>query len=605
MTATRRPLASLLILGVGAACTPIVDHPLSTAPLNVCPTHPCEAYGSEQNGTQAKCTQGACEVPTPSGRPTFPFWIQVNVPDTSIYAPGSTYTFYSDASGAPAFTKRVPEGVVSRCIAPKCLELDGLSTVVASYAVTKQGSKDAGQPLNDGQKIPATVVYQPTGIDQAPPDTFPAPNLLFAAPLNNAGDSLGIHTSRVMPYGTYRRILYPQAPFDAFFPPSTFEGLTIGAPNTIDAFTLGATTDGPDSQGKPLPTIDDPGGTSREATVTRTDGLDGWRLWLADASTKERISVLKTLSDTTATVRLDTTGQSTSTGGLRDGVIAVLSPPESWTAAPTYVTPLFGGQGLDKIVYDPLPPPVTVDGVVAVPSASGPLYGYPARISFTSTQITTVASKSTLLQYATALSTDDRGRFSSVLPPGTYDITVEPLVGTGQAKKKLTDVIVDRTVTALTLETPVRPLLHGRVFLADGRPVGSANILATADTEADTAADLEPRPGATTTAADGTFALELDPGPYLLTVVPLEGTGFPRVVVTATVRDESAELPPIRVPPPTRLSFSLKDPSNIGNSIEHAVVRVFANLPQHLRTPTEIGNAISDGEGQVTILLAE
>jgi hypothetical protein len=273
---------------------------------------------------------------------------------------------------------------------------------------------------------------------------------------------------------------------------------------------------------------------------------------------------------------------------------------------PTYVTPLFGGQGLDKIVYDPLPPPVTVDGVVAVPSASGPLYGYAARLLFTSTQITTLASKSssTLLQYSTALSTDDRGRFSSVLPPGTYDITVEPLVGTGQAKMKITDIDVNRTVTALTLQTPVRPLLHGRVFLADGRPLGSANIMATADTAADTG-DIEPRPGMTTTAQDGTFALELDPGPYLVTVVPLEGTGFPRVVVPATVGGESAELPPIRVPPPTRLSFSLKDPSNIGNSIEHAVVRVLADLPRRSGPPIEIGNAISDGEGQVTILLAE
>src|SRR5262249_20814541 len=151
-----------LVIGAGAACTPIVDHPLSTAPLNVCPEHPCEAYGSE-NGTLAKCTQGACEVATPSGRPTFPFWIQVSVPDTSIYAPGSTYTFYSDASGAPAFTKRVEVGVPTpRCSAPKCLQLDGLSTVVAQYTVTVAGSTEVGHPFQNRQTIPATVVYQPT-----------------------------------------------------------------------------------------------------------------------------------------------------------------------------------------------------------------------------------------------------------------------------------------------------------------------------------------------------------------------------------------------------------------------------------------------------------
>jgi hypothetical protein len=271
------------------------------------------------------------------------------------------------------------------------------------------------------------------------------------------------------------------------------------------------------------------------------------------------------------------------------------------------VTDLPSGSGLKALDYPPLPPPVTVNGVVAVVSDSGPLYGYGARLTFTSTSITTLTTPK-VLSYSTSLDTDDKGRFATVLPPGKYAVTIEPAIGTGQAKSIQNDIDIDRTVTALTLQTPPRPLLHGKVVLTDGRPLSSADVLAIAD-PADTS-KLDPRPGRGRTASDGTFAVELDPGPYVLTVIPQEGTGFPRVVVAATVGAESSSIPDIHVPAPTRLRFTLRDPTLTGNPIDHAIVSVMADLPGRPDTatasaPIEIGSAMSDENGQVQILLAE
>src|SRR5262249_2660205 len=147
-----------------------------------------------------------------------------------------------------------------------------------------------------------------------------------------------------------------------------------------------------------------------------------------------------------------------------------------------------------------------------VTSATGPLYGYASRLTFTSTTITTRAdptpgaappANDPLLQYTTSLDTDDRGRFATVLPPGEYDVAIEPAIGTGQAQARQ-NVLIDRTVTALTLLTPVRPLVHGRALLSDGRPLASASVLAVADTQPDPKA-LTPRPGTARTDTDGTF----------------------------------------------------------------------------------------------------
>lgn len=591
------------LVGV-ASCEPIVPRPISNAPTNTCP---CDRYEAGTT-TAAHCSSnGRCEILTPGGRPDYPFWIVVHVPDSSIFAPGLTYVLYSDAQGNPAFKEpTVRPGTFVRCQPPLCLPLGSLVSASGAYRVSADASAYVSYPLADGASIPVRVVYEPLGNEQQA--TFPRLPLdvLFSA--SSGFDKSGSAVfARPVPVGRYRRIFYPEPPFDAFFPPrADVQGI---ASDFFEDFTLGGDT-----------SIDDMGGTTRSAKVKRDAGLDGWRVWLVDRDSQRRISVVRTLSGTESSVELYTTGENrTSQGGLGDDVEAIVAPPASWSAVPRYVTRLFGGAGLQSLDVPTVPPPVSVAGVVAEPTrASGdPLFGYAAQVSFESQELATDTGTSKLLQYSMTVSTDDRGRFATVLPPGTYVATIAPAEGTGYAIRKEV-VVVDRAVTALTFQPPPRTLVKGRAVLTDGRALSDAEVIAMPGTSSTTSTlTALPRPGRTRTGDDGSFAFELDPGPYVISVVPRGGTGFPRVVIRPEIPGsataQSTELPDVRVPAPTRLAFTLRDPSPTGNPIANAVVRIFATpalgtSPSGTTStpdPVEIGNAMTDSDGAVEILLAQ
>jgi hypothetical protein len=182
-------------------------------------------------------------------------------------------------------------------------------------------------------------------------------------------------------------------------------------------------------------------------------------------------------------------------------------------------------------------------------------------------------------------------------------VTIEPAEGTGFAKAKH-PVVVDRTVTALTLQPPPRTLVSGRVVLTDDRPLSEADVVAIPEEPSSPQAP-KPRPGRTKTRSDGRFVFELDAGPYVFMVIPKAGTGFPRVVTRPEVPPQATELPDIRVPAPSRLTFTLRDPSPNRNPVVRAVVQILAAMPGREGEPIEIGSAMTDSNGQVEILLAQ
>lgn len=113
--------------------------------------------------------------------------------------------------------------------------------------------------------------------------------------------------------GRYVRIAYPEPPYDQFFPPVTSQ-LSVSAA-FLDDFVLG----------NPKTPLDDETGDSRRATVSRAEGLDGWRVWLIDSVSERRISSIHLLAGKTMDVRLDTFGQSqTESPALREGVEVVV-----------------------------------------------------------------------------------------------------------------------------------------------------------------------------------------------------------------------------------------------------------------------------------------
>jgi hypothetical protein len=130
-----------------------------------------------------------------------------------------------------------------------------------------------------------------------------------------------------------------------------------------------------------------------------------------------------------------------------------------------------------------------------------------------------------------------------------------------------------------------------------------------------------PRPVTVTTAANGTFSVNVDPcnfAPlcsYDVTVRPVDGTGlpwivFPDIQVSTTTPAPCLEL---SVPAPARLALTIHDPRNI--PIADAVIRAYAFTactppsgqttcaPPDLGPAIQIGEALTDGTGAFEMYL--
>jgi hypothetical protein len=579
---------AVLAMAFAFACEPIVPTPRLSAPTNTCQ---CGAYTTD--GVQAQCTiRNRCEIGSASGHPDFQFWIAVHVPDTSPSAPGLTYVLASDAQGS--LEASAGSGTNKRCKPPLCLPLSVAATL-GRYIVTAGASHEVGYPLTDGTRLPVRVVYESTLQRELP--ALPLDDLFATSTVETAFGAPEEIAQRLVPFGSYRRVFYPEPPFDAYFPPKRDDALSIAANVFADNFTLG-------SVASPSP--------SPKAKVSREEGLDGWRVWLVDKPSQRRISVVRTLSGTVANdVPLYMTGEALTDGS--DRIQAVVAPPENWTAVPRFVTQLFSGQGLEALDYPRIPAPVTVNGVVAQ-RAAGVLLGFSAAVSFVSQTLSTTTVQTPLLQYSTSVHTDDRGRFATVLPPGKYLVTVNPAEGTGYAAARQI-VDIDRAVTGVTLEASPRTLVKGRALVADGRPLLEAEVMALPSGSASatpSALTAPPRIARTRTDDNGSFSFDLDPGTYMISVVPKAGTGFPRVVFRTEVptsrTSPATELPDVRIPAPMRLAFSVRDTTTTENPISNAVVQIFTRprpgadgLPAD---PVEIGNALTDDQGAVELLFS-
>jgi hypothetical protein len=607
-----------LVLVPSFACGPIVGTPLSDAPINACGTgqFSCDRYLVDGIAAKPQCTRDDVTLKSRCdfGRPDYPYTVVVHVPDSSFFAPGRTFMLTNNdltaQPGAP---------VDRRCnLAEDCVRLPELVEVQGQYRATPAAAKVVGMELPEETSIPVRVAFVPFAPEEeveAYPHGLPVDDLRFTSRLiqKAKGGPAEVSFLDAVSVGRYQRVLYPQPPFDAFFPPA-FRSLAVSEA-MIDDFVLGAPAAPPVPNGRPSPCLDNQecvtpldadADQNRITTITREEGLDGWRVWLADdpALGGRRLSAVKTLAGVEATVILHTVGAGQEANpALRDKVDVIIAPPEGSIAVPRLESRIVNGGpfGFRFLEIPPLPAPVSFTGVIA--QGDGALTGIPSRLTFTSSGLFTREGESdTTLKYATAVFTDDTGHFATVLPSGRYEVTIEPTEGTGFSKA--TETLDTAATVARTFRPPPRTVAFGRAVLADGRPLSGADVIALPSAAPLVGGAVEPRPARTRTDREGNFKFEVDQGEYNLMVDPQAGTDFPRVIQIRSFSGSSADVGEIIVAPPARLPIQLKDPSVTGNPIIRAVVRVFAELPGRGPPVLEIGQGMTDSDGRCEILLA-
>lgn len=573
-----RALAMLVATSAcAAACNDIEARRISNAPLNSAAEFPCERY--VETPVKAVPSEGRCIVTT---QPTFDYAIVVHVPETSEYAAGHTFVLFN--------TEQTVSG------SARVLKLPVFGSVTGIYNVTQKViDQDVKLPPEvkrglPGLSIPVRAAYAPVGRGNVTYDRTLPLDIVFASSQVVDLQGPSVEYLRSLPLGKWKRVFEPEPPYDEYFPPHVGDVEVKRSGSLFDVVAIGGVNGD----------LDDLTGTSRDAVITRAEGLDDWKVWLEDHATGQRISVVKKLSGPRADKRLDTVGRGTSL----EGVDAIVAPPDGSIAIPRLVTPLLAGQGLGALRYPELRAPVALEGIVAGSADGGVFLAVASRVTFESESITLPnGGAQSLLHYSATVSTDDRGRFATVLPPGTYDITVLPLEGTGFASFNKQAIIEDRS--PINLSPPRRTRVRGLALLTDGRAAARAEVLAVPEPLADTGGRPTPAPARTRVRDDGGWSLDLDQGAYLFTVIPEAGTGFPRVLTRAVVPAGEADIGIVRIPPPTRLELEIRDPTTLARPIFAAQVRIFATPEGGGGPALEIGNGITNGAGRVEILLAQ
>jgi hypothetical protein len=352
---------------------------------------------------------------------------------------------------------------------------------------------------------------------------------------------------------------------------------------------------------------------STTVSISPPEMLKGWTVSIQDPTTRRVVSSQPVVQDGNASIQWLATGVlaglSSATQLSGGGYDIVVSPPPGSVGLPELVDSY---QGSPEENYPLLPKPVTISGTVGPAAApvsatlhfvSTALYNY---LPSSSPPMCTLAdSDAPLLHYDVVVATEDQihpggavGKYSVVLPPGTYTITVEPDATSGFAKTQVQPsgdassgielpVSGDPcSTTKATYDIPLERLLNvtGQVLIADGRFLANATVDLTPSvvpppsmpSSSSPPATLgSPRPFKVTTGDDGSFTASVDPGTYDVTVRPVDGTRLPWIVSPAHVISGNTTLERLYVPAPQALNVTLHDPL-LDSPIAQAVVRAYA-----------------------------
>jgi hypothetical protein len=431
----------------------------------------------------------------------------------------------------------------------------------------------------------------------------------------------------------YERTITPDPPFDVAFPPHVFSG-DLSTSRQEQQVTPDTTRKLTGLASLPL------------FFVTSAHGVEGWSAYLRDATTKRPISPIRTLHDSTADagVLLPTSH----VGPLEDALtnFELVIVPQVDSGLPTYV-PNPVGLTKPQVAYPLVPEPMTFTGqidwfdgqpaVADVTFEAAGIYSPPQPIDSMDAGLpdaTTGAASDAGLTYplltqgfeyvTTTTAQPDAGVsiYGIQIPRGAYRVSVRPhdddpdVVppdGSTGAKHAVTVLPYDTESSGdagpppLTVGPTSR--VRGTATVVDSRPLAAATVeaipvhcplIVDAGGPPNDSPACMPRYATTVTDSVGSFALDLDPGDYLLRVQPLNGTRLPWVVQAFSV-GEGLSTQPLEVTIPAPVYRGLEVQDNLGQPVANAIVRVFTM--QGRGPAIEVGRAITDENGRFDMYL--
>lgn len=615
-----KPLGLVSILTplvLGAGCNAI-ESPTSP-PTNSCPANPCTAY--VQAGDAPTCISGACLVTTPDTGLVF----ILDLPLTAAYAPGLTFTVLFDQLLASVPLNDAALNAVPGCDAG-CAALPAFVPVQGGYFIDGFAASSLSFPLGNAggyTALPATATFrllwppasgtsaftaEAQGLPVGPVQTVPIAspyNLNWPGP--NGGPSLGFGS--FLPPGNYAVELRPLPPFDSVFGPEIANvtlpttGSAVGLPPScpagasaqiqcVESFDYTTQTGAPQAT---IPTFN----------IIRARGLTGWTAYLRDSS-QTIVSNVASLSGTATQVVLATHHVSVPNGDALTGTALVIAPPLG-APFPTAVFAPIGNVLPVMETYPALPAPSTISGSILDADDGSPVA---ADLFFEAVAITDANGNSNtsnfeFLGQAQAVPGGAFGlsSYSIELPQGTYRVSVRPFDSTHQVTTIPLLVGAQNDIASGDIVVGSLRIVTGKATVADGRNLAGAEVDATPiGCTSGNSTWCMPREATATTSADGSFQLAIDPGQYLLRILPVVGTRLPWTSRPLTIgaADAPAALATISVPAPAAARLRIFDPT--GAPIGQAQVRFFSVSPGS--SAVEVGRAITEQDGTFEMYLA-
>jgi hypothetical protein len=584
-----------LILG-GLGCQPIPSPPVSLTPMNVGCPNDCSDFTPGIASCSPYQSGEVCLLNTDLN-----YVLVVSVPTSAPYGPGLTVVLPPSSATANG----------GRLTLPDPLDVEGVYVAQPSDPTTV--NRYTYVPFGASTALPVHVTYYPeygslaatsVGLPLLPIEATQitsATNTVAATTYSPGvtqvqeldGWSAQLPVPGLMQI-SYLRNVSVDPPFASSFPPETRAAQSVDDDN-FAVSQLGL--------GNPSPLVP---GIETESGADMT----GWQVYIEDSNS---MLVSNVFTIPGASLSGPPPLYATSTTPL-NGTSWTLFVQPADPAMPILFDPILDNSPLPTVVYPTPKPPLDVRGTVLTTG------GQPvdATLVFASQTIDLADTKcaelpcTTPALVANVTTSTQKGSYSQSLYPGTYSVTVTPTTSppSGTSYPKFT---VTQTIAKPTVDFPIvpSPTVTGTCIVSETTPVPLAN----ADVELTPAVYVVtqprpwqlPRPVYTTTQANGSFSVAVDPGTYDVTVKPAAGSNLPWVVITSVVAmgSGSVSLPSgsCTVPAPVLESVTLEDEH--GNVLPQTVVRAYAQDPKNTMQPSfyEIGMGLTDEGGHADLFL--